>query len=329
MWETSGSYQFCLQDSPGIDEVEGNVREQLALDAVQQADILLFVLDGDLTEKEYTVLEEVAGNHQPVFLLLNKIDRYSDEQCRELMASLQQKTTTLRHLKAIVACVSEGREQTCLETNRQGDQREFKRHQPPQVEAVEQALAPFLTQAEPLLWWNACHVMVAVEKQLLTHWRKSQQSRLSRQRRRHLWFRGVGVMLMAPVPGLGLCLAAWLDSVTVWKVARFYPLPVRWRCSLGLFVKLGFHSALLASTLLLTDHVYSRFTGWEGVLLGVSCVLLQGVTAAYGGFAVMDAVVAWREQGFLARAGGARNLLQRLKKRLEADSPLRSLKTGS
>jgi GTPase len=325
MWKQFGDYQVCLQDSPGIDEVDGMSREQLALDSVQQADVLLFVIDGDLTDKEYSVLEKVAENHQPVFLLLNKIDRYSDQQCQELMASLQKKASGLMCLKEIISCVSEGREQQCVETDQKGHQREFRRHQPPEVQRLEEALKPFLTQAESLVWWNACHVMKSLEQKFLAHWEKIQQLRLSQQRQRHVLFRSVGVMVMAPLPGVGLCWAAWLDTLVLWKVARLYPMAVRWRCSLGLFFKLGFHSGLLASIMLLTVHVQSQFSGLEGWLLGLSCVVLQGVTAAYGGFAVVDAVVAWRGKGFLARAGGARNLLKRLRRRINSESPLWSL----
>ncbi|MEO1133335.1 MAG: Era-like GTP-binding protein, partial [Cyanobacteria bacterium J06639_1] len=45
-----------LIDTPGIDEVGGEEREQLALDIARQADLILFVVSGDITRVEFDAL---------------------------------------------------------------------------------------------------------------------------------------------------------------------------------------------------------------------------------------------------------------------------------
>ncbi|MDY7023464.1 MAG: GTPase, partial [Cyanobacteriota bacterium] len=44
--------QVELIDTPGIDEVDGKTREEIARQVAQQADLLLFVIAGDITQVE-------------------------------------------------------------------------------------------------------------------------------------------------------------------------------------------------------------------------------------------------------------------------------------
>jgi GTPase len=71
-------YQVELIDTPGIDEVDGETRELLARRVAQQADLILFVVAGDITKVEYAALSQLREAGKPMLLVFNKIDQYPD-----------------------------------------------------------------------------------------------------------------------------------------------------------------------------------------------------------------------------------------------------------
>ncbi len=112
-----GASQVELIDTPGIDEVDGETRERLARQVAQQADLILFVVSGDMTTVEYEALSHLRQASKPMLLVFNKVDQYPeadrlaiyqkirDQRVRELMspneivmaAASPLVTTAVRH----------------------------------------------------------------------------------------------------------------------------------------------------------------------------------------------------------------------------------------
>jgi GTPase len=67
---------LLLLDTPGIDEVEGEEREALAQQVAQQADLILFVIVGDLSQIELDALLMLREANKPMLLVFNKADQY-------------------------------------------------------------------------------------------------------------------------------------------------------------------------------------------------------------------------------------------------------------
>src|SRR5262245_17358056 len=78
--------EVVLIDTPGLNEVDGASRAEMAHEAAQRADIVLFVTDSDLNEVEYSAIVELAASHKPIILVLNKADLYSRAELAELLA---------------------------------------------------------------------------------------------------------------------------------------------------------------------------------------------------------------------------------------------------
>lgn len=72
----SGNSQIELIDTPGIDEVDGESRELMARSLAKQADLILFVVAGDMTKVEFDALSELRKASKPMLLVFNKIDQY-------------------------------------------------------------------------------------------------------------------------------------------------------------------------------------------------------------------------------------------------------------
>ena len=68
--------QIVLVDTPGLDEVDGETRAALAQKVAKQADLILFVIAGDMTKIEQVALSQLRTVGKPIILVFNKIDQY-------------------------------------------------------------------------------------------------------------------------------------------------------------------------------------------------------------------------------------------------------------
>ncbi|MDP6444198.1 MAG: DUF697 domain-containing protein, partial [Pirellulaceae bacterium] len=81
--------RVVLVDTPGLNEVGGSERAELACEAAAQADLLLFVTDSDLNDVEFAALLNLINSHKPIIVVLNKADLYSLDQREQLLAALR------------------------------------------------------------------------------------------------------------------------------------------------------------------------------------------------------------------------------------------------
>jgi len=68
-WQPGGKVIVELIDTPGLDEIQGESRAQMARDVVRQADLILFVVSGDITRTEYQALLELRQAQKPLIFV--------------------------------------------------------------------------------------------------------------------------------------------------------------------------------------------------------------------------------------------------------------------
>ncbi len=102
-WETAspmaGGFEdakLVLVDTPGIDEVGGEVREGLARDVARRADLILFVISSDMQRREFEALAELREAQKPIIVVFNQIDRYPDADRDQIYAKISNER--VRHL---------------------------------------------------------------------------------------------------------------------------------------------------------------------------------------------------------------------------------------
>lgn len=79
-----------LIDTPGIDEVGGDTRQAIAQKIARQADLILFVIAGDLTQLEYTALSELHRAGKPILVVFNKTDQFPMTDRDQIVTMIQQ-----------------------------------------------------------------------------------------------------------------------------------------------------------------------------------------------------------------------------------------------
>ncbi|WP_026072429.1 YcjF family protein [Nodosilinea nodulosa] len=82
-----------IVDTPGIAEtgVAGTEREQSARAVAAGSDLIVFVIDDDLRQAEYTVLQALMSMGKRVLLVLNKADRYPEADLESLLDRLRSR----------------------------------------------------------------------------------------------------------------------------------------------------------------------------------------------------------------------------------------------
>ncbi len=72
--EAAGVY---LIDTPGLDEAGGEDREAMAKEVAHRSDLVIYVIDGDITDSELSALRTLLAQGRPVVVALNKSDLYT------------------------------------------------------------------------------------------------------------------------------------------------------------------------------------------------------------------------------------------------------------
>jgi len=83
------SARLVLVDTPGIDEVEGEVREALAREVARHADLILFVVSSDMQRREFEALSQLRDASKPILLVFNQIDKYPDTDRDQVYAKIR------------------------------------------------------------------------------------------------------------------------------------------------------------------------------------------------------------------------------------------------
>jgi small GTP-binding protein len=88
--------RLVVVDTPGIDEVGGEVRELLARDVARHADLILFVVSGDMQRREVEALTQLREAQKPIILVFNQVDRYPEIDRDQIYAKI--KDERVKHL---------------------------------------------------------------------------------------------------------------------------------------------------------------------------------------------------------------------------------------
>ncbi|MGL5417148.1 MAG: GTPase Era [Clostridium sp.] len=88
--KTTDEYQMVFVDTPGIHKPKHKLGEYMvnsAKDSTKDVDLILFVTnpDGELGKGDNFILENLKGKKCPVFLVLNKIDEFTQDKVAETL----------------------------------------------------------------------------------------------------------------------------------------------------------------------------------------------------------------------------------------------------
>ncbi|MFN9545701.1 MAG: GTP-binding protein [Cyanobacteriota bacterium] len=310
-----------LVDTPGLDEVAAAARERLAREVALAADLVLLVVDADLTRVEEEALQRLLAGGKPLLLVLNRADCWPEAELPDLLASLRRRLpASARHLEPLAVAAAPRQAQLLA------DGRVRSVPGAPRVAPLRKALLALLSEeGERLLALNALRAADTFAAELLRcrlrHGRRQARALIGR----YAAVKAAGVALN-PVLGLDLAGGMACDSALVVQLCQIYGLPMTRGGARRLLFTLGRHNALLGGTQL---GLQALLGGLRQVLL-LAAPLSAGLTLAPAAPVAMAqaalAVHTTRRTGRLAaaarlRSRGAAGHPAALLRRLAQDDP--------
>lgn len=225
-WQQVDAGGIYLIDTPGINEIDGEEREQLAHDVANRSDLLLFVVDSDLTEVELAALKIVADTQRPIILVVNKADQYNEEEIFELRTIIRKRVKGLIAPANIVFTAASPSRQTVIYVDDQGNEKETVRQRPVDILNLKSRLWEIIeAEGKTLSALNASLFAGNLSEQLGEKILATRKELGEETIRMYCVGKGVAVALN-PIPIADLLAAAAIDVSMVIHLSRIYGLPM-------------------------------------------------------------------------------------------------------
>jgi small GTP-binding protein len=321
-WREFDAGGVFLTDTPGLDEIDGEQREEMAREVAGRSDLVLFVVDGDLTASERDALAAVARLNRPVLLVLNKADRYTAAECEQLLAALRERAAGLVEARNVIAASAAPDARIYIAVDAQGQERETRRRPPPDVAALQTRLWEILErEGQTLAALNAGLFAGELSERVAERLVATRRKLGERVIRTYCLSKGVAVALN-PVPVADLLAAAFIDIGMIVHLSRLYNLPLT-RNEAGQLVRTVLvQLATLMGTVWAVHFVATALKlGTGGVSTAVTAGA-QGAVAYYGTYVVGRVTERYLVQGKSWGDGGPRQVVREILDSLDRDSIL-------
>ena len=311
-WQSYDAGGVFLIDTPGLDEAKGEAREALAHDAAARADLILFVVDSDLTSSELAALQQLHASGSLVLLVLNKADRYSAGERDALLASLKQHVSGMVTSENIIAVSADPALQTVISIDANGIETEVERKPAPAIDPLVDRLWDIIEQeGKSLAALNASLFASRVSDSVSRRIMQTRRALAERMIRYYSIAKGLGVAVN-PVPVADLAAAAAIDSALVYHLSRIYDLPMSRRES-GKLVAVIFTQLALLMGAIWTVHLASSLLKITSA--GLSTLITasgQGAIAYYSTYLVGQITERYLEQGKSWGEGGPKQVTEEI-----------------
>ena len=226
-----------LVDTPGIDEINAAARARLASRVAMGADLVLLVVDSDLTRTDREALQTLLSSGKPLHVVLNRSDRWPEQELSALFNSIRSRLPGDLPLTVVAAAPRQA------ELQADGGVRSART--PAQVGTLEQQLRSQLKREGVLL------LALQALRQADKFQRTCQQLRLQHHRRsaqgligRYAAAKATGVAIN-PVLAFDLAGGMACDTALVVQLSRLYGLPLTPKAARQLLTQLSGSNALL------------------------------------------------------------------------------------
>jgi len=223
-WQEIDAGGIYLIDTPGINEIDGEERERLAHEVASRADLLLFVVDSDLTEVELLALKSVAESNRPIILVVNKSDQYNESELLQLRSIIRERVTGLIAPENIVFAAASPAIQTIIMVDEEGNEQESTRQRPVDIINLKSRLWDIIeSEGKTLSALNASLFAGNLSEQVGQRILQARQDMGEKTIKMYCMGKGIAVALN-PIPVADLVAAAAIDVGMIIHLSKIYGL---------------------------------------------------------------------------------------------------------
>lgn len=326
-WDTVNSDHVVLIDTPGIDELEGEAREEMAHSVARISDIVLMVCEGDLTETELKAIRELAERKRPLLLVLNKSDRYGKAEIQTLLNHLRKRCETYIEAGNVLSASANPRPETVIRVDANGKEEVTKRPRRPDVTELKTRLWRILEkEGKTLAALNAALFTCEMDSRIAGKIVKARKTVAEKVIRNYCLAKGI-VVALNPVPAADLLAAAGTDVAMVIHLGNIYGFQLTKREASKLLLTISAQMLVLMGTYWGVNMVSSAM---KTISAGMSAAITagaQGTLAWYATYVTGIAAESWFSKGKSWGPEGPRETINELLDSLDTDSILRSARS--
>ena len=321
-WKEVEAGGVFLIDTPGLDEAGGEDRERLANEVASRADLVIFVVDGDITESEYRALRAVVAQGRPVVVALNKKDQYTGSELERLLDAIRARTAGTVSQKNILAVAAQPRPQLVVRQDARGREITEERQRPADVEKLRLRLWEiFEAEGKTLAALNASLFAADLSDQVGRRILDARRGIGEKLVRSYCVAKGVAVAVN-PIPVADLFAAAFIDLGMVIHLSRVYDLPLSRREAGSLVSVIAAESAALMGTVWAMHFVSSALKVATAGLSTFITAGAQGAIAYYSTYVVGKVAGEYLANGKSWGDGGPKQVVQAILDTLDRETVL-------
>jgi small GTP-binding protein len=269
--------EILLTDTPGLQTI-GQAGETEARQLAATADLLVFVVAGDLLASEYEELLRLARSGKQAILALNKTDQMIPADVDTILNHLRQRTQGVIPPQQVVAIAAQPQPLKIKHVHADGTVDISYEDQDPDTQALVDLIAGLLqTQGHHLRLANALN-----QTQTLA---QSAQAVLSQQRRdlarqavEQMQWATAAAVAATPLPALDLLATIAINARLVYQLHQLYERPIQWIQAKTIAQSLGQVLFKLGGVELATQTLGSLLKASPLALVGIP---VQAMSAAY------------------------------------------------
>jgi GTP-binding protein Era len=321
-WDEQESGSLFLIDTPGINEIDGEARERMAREVSQRSDLVLFVIDGDMTDSEHNALLGLAHEHRPLLLVLNKCDRYTAAQRKELRDILLARLGESIPPENLIEVSADPAPRIYIEVDADGRETESERPSPPDVAALKDRIWEILeAEGKTLAALNASLFAGDLSDKVGARVLAVRRQFGEKVIRSYSLVKGVAVAIN-PVPVADLVTAVAVDVSMVAHLSEVYGLPMT-RSQSGILIKsISGQLLLLMGATWLVHLVSSLLKAGSAGLSTVLTAGVQGAVAYYSTYVVGRAAEQYLAAGCSWGEDGPKQVVRNILDSIDRDSLL-------
>ena len=326
-WDSANSDHVVLIDTPGIDELEGEAREELAKSVARISDIVLMVCEGDLTETELKAVRNLAERKRPLLLVLNKSDRYSKPEIESLLAHLRKRCEPFITADNILTARADPRPETVIRIDENGKEEEVSRPRSADVRDLKARLWHILEkEGKTLAALNAALFTSELDTRIAGKIVLARKTVAEKIIRNYCLAKGL-VVAVNPIPAADLLAAAGTDIAMVIHLGNVYGFALSRREASKLLLTISAQMLLLMGAYWGVNMVSAAM---KTISAGMSTALTagaQGALAWYATYVTGIAAESWFAKGKSWGSAGPRETINEILDSLDRDSILQSARS--
>ncbi len=318
--------EVVLVDTPGINEVGGVGRAELAEVTARKADLILFVVDSDINEVEFSSLVLLAAVDKPLILVFNKRDLYSPCDQAALIQRIRTRVGECVPAGLVVTAAAHPRPvETVVQLPGGREQTEWRRPEPDVEELKSLMLEVLEREGLGLIALNAALYAADKSDRIASTRIRMRQHRANQV----IWGMAATkacVVAFNPLPGVDVAGGLVVDGLLVVTLARVYGLDLTLSQAKGLARTIAGAAGVIA---------LGELTNWgsslfKGLTLGLGSALTlipQGVAAGFSAYVIGKSAQYYFEHGSSWGGGSAKEVVRQILRETDRGSVINHLKS--